>query len=353
MAGRGGLPSPPAYTEPENDVQKNAVRPVFQPDPFEPAALLANAHAQTISGRFLRRAPLPAFRRERIDTSDGDFLDLDFVTGVPDSAPLVVLFHGLEGSARRGYAVNTYRMLAERGIAALGVNFRSCSGEMNRTARFYHSGETGDIGFVLSLLRARFPDRRIGVIGFSLGGNALLKYLGEQGEAARRCVDAAVAVSVPYDLGAGARLLDTSAMGRFYTGIFVKSLIRKIELKAHLLPDGLDLERVRKARSFYDFDDAITAPLHGFNGADDYYARSSSYQFIGAIRIPTLLLQAEDDPFIPRDAIPRKAAADNPCITAVITERGGHVGFISGTIRRPVFWAEHQAARFFESQLTQ
>lgn len=334
-------------------MHKNAVQRGFQIEPFTPATLLGNAHAQTIGGRLLRRAPLPAFQRERVETPDGDFLDLDLVTGVPESAPLVVLFHGLEGSARRGYAVNTYRMLVARGIAAIGVNFRSCSGEMNRTARFYHSGETGDIGFVLRLLRSRFPERLLGVIGFSLGGNAMLKYLGEQGEAAKNDIAAAVAVSVPYDLGAGARLLDDSRMGRFYTGLFVKSLIKKIELKAKLLPDGLDLERVRKARTFYEFDDAITAPLHGFNGADDYYNRSSSYPFIGAIRVPTLLVHAEDDPFVPRDAIPRAAATSNPDITTAFTEAGGHVGFIAGSLRRPVFWAEQQAARFFSSILAQ
>jgi uncharacterized protein len=266
-----------------------------------------------------------------------------------DDASVVVLFHGLEGSARRGYAINTYRELHQRGIASVGVNFRSCSGESNRTARFYHSGETEDIAFVLAHLRREHPGRRVGAVGFSLGGNALLKYLGETGE--QSLVDAAVAVSVPYDLGAGARLLETSRMGRFYTSLFIKSLVLKAEAKAALLTDHCDLERVRSARTFYEFDDAATAPLHGFASADDYYARSSSAQFVERIRRPTLLLHSEDDPFVPATAIPLKARERNPLLTFVLTKKGGHVGFIGGSPWRPEFWAERQAARFLAEHL--
>ena len=328
---------------------QNQVSARFQEEPFEPAWWLPSPHGQTIGGRLFRRPAPPEFERIRLDTPDGDFLDLDLPPAPSANAPVVVLFHGLEGSARRGYAINTYNELFARGIGAVGVNFRSCSGELNRTARFYHSGETSDIRFVLEQLALHYPGRRMGAIGFSLGGNALLKYLGEDGDAAR--VACAVAVSVPYDLSAGARVLEKSAAGRFYSSVFIKSLLLKAEAKVTLLADKCDLEKVRRARTFYEFDDAATAPLHGFAGADDYYARSSSAQFVSAIRRPVLLLHALDDPFLPAAAIPRAVIASNPCVQAVITQKGGHVGFIGGSPWAPTFWAEKQATRFLEMML--
>jgi uncharacterized protein len=318
-------------------------------EPFHAAGWLPSPHGQTIAGRLLRRAAPPPFQRIRLDTPDGDFLDLDIPPAPTTGAPLVVLFHGLEGSARRGYAVNTYRELYDRGMGAIGVNFRSCSGELNRTARFYHSGETGDIRFVLEYVKTKHPNRRLGAIGFSLGGNALLKYLGEDGD--RALADCAVAISVPYDLGAGATLLESNVMGRFYSRLFIKSLVLKAEGKLSLLAGRCDLERVRRARTFWEFDDAATAPLHGFASAEDYYRRSSSAQFVERIRRPTLLLHAEDDPFVPLSAVPRQAIANNPNVQAVITAKGGHVGFVGGTPWKPTFWCERQAARFLTALL--
>lgn len=316
---------------------------------FRAALWLPGPHAQTIAGRLLRRPAAPPFVRERIDTPDGDFIDLDFPApppGTDERSPLVLLLHGLEGSARRGYAINVYRALASHGMRAVGLNFRSCSGEINRTARFYHSGDTDDIRHVVDTLRARYPAAPLGIIGFSLGGNALLKYLGEEGAAARERVRCAVAVSVPYDLAAGADALDTTPMGRFYTGVFLKSLVAKADAKAALLVDKCDIERVRAARSFRAFDDAATAPLHGFAGAEDYYTRSSSRSYLSRVRVPTLLLHSADDPFLPAHAFPHDEVAANPCLNAVLTRRGGHVGFISGPPWRPRFWAEETAARW-------
>ncbi len=316
---------------------------------YKPAWWLSGAHAQTIGGRLFRKLHRMEFRRERIDLPDGDFVDVDFAPPANRDAPLVLLLHGLEGSAKRGYALNTYRELASRGLSAVGLNFRSCSGEPNRAARFYHSGDTDDIRFVLNLLAERMPRTKLGAIGFSLGGNALLKYLGEEGE--RAVVSAVVAVSVPFDLGAGARLLDETRMGRFYTRTFLKTLQGKAMQKKELLADRCDLDRVMRARSFWEFDDAATAAIHGFAGAEDYYTRSSSAQFVSAIRVPTLVLQSADDPFLPSESIPRAAFAANPEITSVVTEKGGHVGFIGGTPLRPTFWAEEQAARYLALQL--
>jgi uncharacterized protein len=325
----------------------------FQVRPFRPAAWLPGPHAQTIAGRLLRRPLAPRFERERIDLPDGDFVDLDHF--VPESlavgAPVVLLMHGLEGSARRGYAINTYRELARRGVRALGLNFRSCSGEPNRNARFYHSGDTSDIEHVLRLLAERYPDVERGAIGFSLGGNAMLKLLGELGADATALVSAAVAVSVPYDLGAGADGLDRSRIGRFYTARFVASLVAKAQAKAAQLDGICDIDRIRAARSFRDFDDAATAPIHGFADATDYYTRSSSLHYLPAIRVPTLLLHAADDPFLPTSHFPHEQVGANRHLTSVITEEGGHVGFIEGTPWSPRFWAEEQAAEYLARML--
>jgi predicted alpha/beta-fold hydrolase len=325
----------------------------FQPEPFRAAWWLPGAHAQTIAGRMLRPLDLLPLQRERIDTPDGDFVDLDFAPE-PDSAarnrPLALVLHGLEGSARRGYAYLTYRELARVGIRGVGLNFRSCSGEPNRLPRFYHSGDTDDIRHVVAQLRQRFPDRPIGAIGFSLGGNALLKYLGEDGDFAG--VRAAVGVSVPYDLDAGERHLQQDPVSRVYVRHFLKSLQAKAVGKEAALRDRCDYDAIHRARSFRDFDDAATAPLHGFTSAADYYARASSRAFLARIRIPTLLVHALDDPFLPPAALPHSALAENPRLRAAFTEHGGHVGFIGGSPRRPDFWAERQAAGFLADELT-
>ncbi|MBR9988570.1 MAG: alpha/beta fold hydrolase [Gemmatimonadetes bacterium] len=320
---------------------------------FRPARLLTNAHAQTIGGRLLRKPAAPRFERERIELPDGDFVDLDHVmTGQrAGDSPIVLLMHGLEGSARRGYAINTYHELAARGVRAVGLNFRSCSGEMNRHPRFYHSGDTADIEHVLRLLAERYPDVPRGAIGFSLGGNALLKLLGELGDEVNALVSAAVAISVPYDLGAGADSLDGTRIGRFYTSRFVASLVGKAEAKATLLAGMCDIERIRASRSFREFDDAATAPIHGFAGATDYYTRSSSIHYLHGIRVPTLLLHAEDDPFLPGSHFPHDQVRQNPHLTAILTRGGGHVGFIEGTPWKPRFWAEEHAAGFLARAL--
>jgi predicted alpha/beta-fold hydrolase len=316
----------------------------FAAEEFSAPWWLRSPHAQTVGARLLRRRKPQGIHRERVLTPDDDFLDLDFFGDFTDPHAIVLLQHGLEGSALRGYALNVYHELSRYGIPTVGLNFRSCSGELNRAKRLYHSGETEDTRFVVQLLHERFPRAAIGAIGFSLGGNALLKYLGEEGNAVR--LQCAVAVSVPYDLGAGADYLDRSIMGRFYTRLFVKALIEKSKRKAELIAESCDFARGLRAESFREFDDAITAPLHGFAHADDYYERSSSAQFLPRISIPTLLLHSEDDPFLPQSAIPYSQIKANPQLRAIITDSGGHVGFIHGSPVKPQFWAEATAARF-------
>jgi predicted alpha/beta-fold hydrolase len=297
------------------------------------------------------------FRRERITTPDDDFLDLDWVVridarAIRDSCPLVVVLHGLEGSAQSDYALQLYRALAAEGIGAVGLNFRCCSGEPNRAARMYHSGETGDLAHVLSHVRTRYPKRALGAVGFSLGGNVLLKFLGEHGagNSSRVPLEAAVSISVPFDLAAGATQLGRG-VGRIYQWFFMRKLRRKIELKAARIRDRIDVQRATAATTFWEFDELATAPMHGFESAADYYGRSSSAQYLPAIRVATLVIHALDDPFLPRHAVPVDAGERNPWLDTVFTERGGHVGFVGGHPWAPVFWAERTAARYLAEKL--
>jgi predicted alpha/beta-fold hydrolase len=277
-------------------------------------------------------------------------VDLDFADRDP-ARPLVLVLHGLEGSARSAYALQLYRALREHGIQAVGLNFRSCGGELNRTPRLYHSGETGDLAFVLQLLAQRFPERPLAAAGFSLGANVLLKYLGEVGaRAPSGGLRAACAISIPFDLAAGARQLERG-FARLYRRYLVAKLKRKTQAKASLLNGRVRLEKVARARTFPEFDDAVTAPIHGFADAWDYYRVSSCAPYLAAIRVPTLLIHAADDPFLPACAIPHQALRANPLLQALITERGGHVGFVTGPPWAPRFWAEEQAASFLAAQL--
>ncbi len=326
--------------------------------PFEPARGLSNPHVQTIAGKLLRPALDVPLRRERLETPDGDFVDLDYAgeAGLADeAAPIVVVLHGLEGTSTRRYMGTTYRALLARGLRPVGMNFRGCSGEPNRTARAYHSGETGDLRFVLETLRSRSAVP-LGVIGYSLGGNVALKFLGEEGEAgaagAAELVSAGAAVSIPFDLEAGARALEGSVMGRLvYTRYFMRKLRPKMLAKGELAAGECDLDAVRRSRTIREFDDAATAPIFGFESAGAYYASESSHQYIPEIRVPTLVVHSRDDPFLPPAAIPEAALARNPAITAVITERGGHQGYIAGSVRRPHFWVEGVVADFLKDRL--
>jgi uncharacterized protein len=324
---------------------------------------LPGAHLQTIWPLLLRDSPswllrsgiaLPAYRRERLETPDGDFLDLDWLgaakgdapegtRGVgaacagcpPMAAPLVVLFHGLEGSSRSHYARALMHAVAECSWHGVVVHFRGCSGEANRLPRAYHSGDSAEVAWVLKALSQRYPV--LYAVGVSLGGNALLKYLGEQGPSA--IPDAAAAVSVPYDLAAANANL-SHGIGRLYSRHFLRSLIPGTLAKALLFPTqpGLNLpDVIRSARTLRDFDEAVTAPLHGFAGADDYYARSSCAQYLGGITIPTLLLHAANDPFLPASAIPH-ASQLPACVQMEVSARGGHVGFVSGGLPGQLDW---------------
>lgn len=298
-----------------------------------------------------------AFVREVLETPDGDDLVLDHIEG-PAGAPRVVVLHGLEGSSYSVYVQGFLAAAARLGWRGTAVNFRSCARDPrrlsrmlpNRRPRLYHSGETSDFDYVVSSLAFREPETPLLAIGASLGGNVLLKWLGEN--PGQRAVVAAAAVSTPYDLSAGSRHLETS-FGRLYVRGFLKTLRPKaLEVIGRFREAAarMDRGRILSCRTFRDFDDAATGPLHGFSGAEDYYSRSSSLNFLSRIQTPTLCLSATDDPFLPASVIPRARSAASPAVTFVATERGGHIGFVSGAGAR--YWAEQQVVEWFKRFVT-
>jgi predicted alpha/beta-fold hydrolase len=288
---------------------------------------------------------------ERWELPDGDFVDVDVLEGPTRDAPVVVVCHGLEGSSKAGYVRGLMRDLAARGIGAVALNFRGCSGEPNRLARFYHSGDTGDLAFVVDKLRAARPGRALGLAGFSLGGNVVAKYLGERGDAVPPEVRAGAVVSVPFDLALCARNLDgPDFMARVYRDRFLRRLRAKVASKARKHA-SLPVDKARSARTFAEWDNDVTAPLHGFASAEDYWTRSSAGPFLPAVKRPLLIVAAEDDPFVPPEALPRAAAAQNSLLQLEISREGGHVAFVHGPPWSTRRHAERRAAEFLVEKL--
>ncbi len=323
--------------------------PRFTPtEPFKPMPGLAGAHAQTVLGWLIRRPKKATLVRERWTTPDGDFLDADLLEA-PAEAPHVLVLHGLEGSSGAGYVREVLRGAAERGWGALALNFRSCSGAPNRLLKSYNSGDITDAVFAIERLRARGVTGPLLGVGFSLGGSVLLNLLSRTGE---RCpLSAGAAISVPFDLDACARMLDSGAgLTRIYRERFLRTLKEKSLEKARQHPGVLDPQTIRNAQGIRDFDAAVTARVFGFGSAEDYYAQCSAAPRLPAIRRPTLLVTAEDDPMAPARSLPANAEA-NPHLSVVRTAQGGHVGFVGGFLARPRFWAEEQALAFLEHAL--
>jgi len=309
-----------------------------------------NPHLQTMWGKLFRRLAPPPTRTERWDTPDGDFLDLVRLDGAHPDAPRLLLLHGLEGGLQSHYVVGMFGEARRRGWAMDLLLHRSCGPELNRTRRFYHSGETTDLAFVVDRLAAAAPGVPLAVCGVSLGGNVLLKYLGERGDAAMPC--AAAAVSVPYDLARGARHI-SRGFARVYEANFLRSLRAKVLAKRARYPDLAGPEVLQRARTIWDFDDVVTAPVHGFRDAADYYARSSALGYLDGVRVPTLLLSAVDDPFLPAEVLDevRAAAARNPALHVEFTPHGGHGGFVGGPAPwRAEFYAERRVFEFAAAQ---
>jgi predicted alpha/beta-fold hydrolase len=311
---------------------------------------------QTIYPRFFARLPQVAYRRERWDTPDGDFVDLDWLidtdkstTAVPiaaDPRPLAVLFHGLEGNSRSHYATALMAALRDAGWRGVVVHFRGCSGELNRLRRAYHSGDSAEIDWILRRLRHSHCSR-LYAVGVSLGGNALLKWLGEQRSAAAEVVVAAAAVSAPVDLQAAGNALD-AGFNLVYTHSFLTTMKRKTLAKLGRFPDLCDRARVVGSRTLREFDDVVTAPLHGYRDTDDYWNRASSKPFLGHIAAPTLMINARNDPFLPVQALPQ-ASEVSSFVTLEFPAEGGHVGFVGGSFPGNCEWLPLRILDFFRA----
>jgi predicted alpha/beta-fold hydrolase len=305
---------------------------------------LPGGHAQTVySAVVAKPRKRPRLERERWSTPDGDFVDVDWLRG-PREAPLLVMFHGLEGSAESHYARAMMLALRDAGWRGAIPHFRSCSGEPNRLPRAYHSGDSAEVGWMLGRFAAHAHGAPLYAVGISLGGNALLKWLGESAEAARERVAAAVAVSAPLDLAAGADAIERG-FSMVYTRMFLASLKRKVAEKARVHRGVVDAAGVERVRTMREFDDRYTAPLHGFRDAEEYYARSSAKGFLHAIRVPTLVLNARNDPFLPGRHLPASAEA-SPFVTLETPAHGGHVGFVSGPFPGHLRWLPRRIIGF-------
>lgn len=301
---------------------------------FKPAWWLKNPHLQTIWPTLFRARPKLSLLKERVELEDGDFIDLSW--SGPIGAPVVLILHGLEGSLASPYAFGLINTLTSAGFRACFMHFRSCSGEPNRLPRGYHSGETDDLQLIVEHIKHLINTRFHAVIGYSLGGNVLLKWLGEKDRSAD--VHCAIAVSVPFELAhAGQRL--EKGISRLYQKHLVSRLIKKYKHKQKQYPSLAQI-KLDKIKTFYEFDDQVTAPLHGFNGADDYYQKCSSVHFLKSIKQPTLIIHAKDDPFMWENTSPSESTLSTTT-TLELSNNGGHAGFISGSIPfYPIYWHE-------------
>jgi len=315
---------------------------------YSPAWWIPGGHLQTLWGKLARRQKPAPTALERWDTPDGDFLEVHRL-GAADSSPRVMLLHGLEGTVRSHYAQGLLNEAARRGWGADLLIFRSCGSEPNRAKRFYHSGETSDASFALERILKEFPTSPLAIAGVSLGGNVLLKMLGEKGSNLPAQLCAAAAISVPFDLERSSRRINRG-FSRFYQRFFLSSLRRKAQEKGRRFPDLAPAERISALKTLADFDNLITGPLHGFRDAQDYYRRSSSLPSLKDIRLKTLLLSAVDDPMLPPEVLDEvlDVARQNPALHVEFVERGGHAGFVAGLWPwRPFYYAEYRVGEFF------
>lgn len=317
---------------------------------FQPAPYLRNPHLQTVFASSVRRPPPLETRRERVDLPDSDFLDLEWLPNGPNTGqkPIVIVLHGLTGSLESKYARGLLGRIQAMGWRGLLMLFRGASEEPNRLPRGYHSGETGDFNFVVNMLARRFPDADLAAVGYSLGGNVLLKWLGEQGS--NSPLAAAAAVSVPFELAPCAHAIN-QGLSRAYQAHLLGGMRSMAAQKFARIEPPFPLPDLASLKDFYAFDDAITAPLNGFSSVDEYYEQSSSRQFLGSIATPTLIIHAEDDPFMTPAIIPT-AQELSPVTRLELSAHGGHVGFVSADrFGRPEYWLESRIPDFLRSQV--
>ena len=325
-----------------------ATMPASAAEPYVAPAWLPGGHLQTIYTSLFIRVPPVAYRRERLELDDGDFLDFDWADGTPGQ-PVVVLFHGLEGSSASHYAYDLMHTVQQKGWVGVVAHFRGCSGEDNRLPRAYFAGDSAEIERILRHVKSRHPDAPLYAVGVSLGGNALLRWLGESGTAARALVERAAAVSAPLDLTAAGNALDSGFNRSVYTARFLVTLKAKALSKAGQFPGLLDADAIAAATRFREFDTLVTARLHGFRDADDYWLRASAKPVLPFISVPTLIINAKNDPFLPSWALPTPAEV-SPEVTLEQPETGGHVAFPSGPFPGNIDWLPQRLMQHFDTQ---
>ena len=309
---------------------------------------LPNRHVQTIVPSLFARRPAVSFRRERWDTPDGDFIDLDWVAHErppADTAPLFVLFHGLEGSSSSHYAVALMAAAREYGWHGVVPHFRSCSGPLNRLPRFYHLADSNEVDWILRRLGAAHRGPVVAA-GVSLGGNVLLRWLGERQDDAAQVVAAAAAISTPIDVHAGGRAL-SQGFGLVYTRSFLKTLKQKASEKLEQYPGLFDRDAMLASRTMYEFDNVVTAPLHGFRNTDDYWSSATTRPLLPHIQVPTLVLNARNDPFLPAAALPSRHEV-SAAVELYQPEHGGHAGFMTGPFPGRIDWLSRRVFGYLE-----
>ncbi len=313
---------------------------------FRPAFGLASPHLQTVLPLLLKNRSNKNYFQQTLELDDGDFLDCSWTNEPVNEKPIVVVFHGLEGSVDSHYASGIMQALHEQGWQAVLMHFRGCSGRPNRLPRSYHSGETGDARFMIDALKRKYPDTPLAAVGYSLGGNMLLKLQAEYASASP--LKAVVSVCAPVQLDLCAQRLN-QGFSRFYQRYLVGLLKQKMLDKAvrfdfeQLI--GLNKTGIRQLKTFWQFDDLATAPLHGFAGVDDYYARSSARQYLKEIKKPALMIHALDDPFMLPDIVPDESDLSES-VELELSQYGGHVGFVAGSVRKPVFWLQKRIPEY-------
>ena len=328
---------------------KQAVMAQLAHHPFREAWWLPGSHLQTVWAPLFRKPPaVPPSQARRVSTPDGDFFVIHVQQGKPEN-PTVLLLHGLEGSRQSKYIIGLQSTFAALQWSVVVMEFRSCSGQINHARRMYHMGETSDFDHLVNTLITKNPNIELYAAGFSLGGKVLAKWMGEQGDAAPSHIKAAAVISAPYDCVVSGPFLDRPG-ARVYRRKFLRTLIPKAIEKERQFPGIINVERVRNCTTFVEFDTHVTAALHGFKNATDYWARTSCGQFLPRICRPTMLLSAVDDPFNPGITLPRAHADKSPWLHPQFTNKGGHVGFIGGPNPwKDRFWAEDQVVRFFQA----
>ena len=315
---------------------------------FKPAWWLPNSHLQTIWPALCRSEikNLP-IERERIELPDGDFIDLDWL-GKNQTGPIVVILHGFEGNIGSHYAKGMLSCIGKQGWRGVFMHFRGCSGEPNRLPRGYHSGDTRDLAYIVNLLCIREPNTPLAAVGYSLGGNVLLKWLGET--KGKNPLKAATAISVPFELQKAAQRLQRG-FSRFYQWYLIKCARERLLIKFDQGPSSIDKAQFSDVQNMQEFDGAYTVPMHGFSSIDEYYLSASSRHYLLTIQVPTLVVHAKDDPFMTEDIIPAEDEVSKHVILEV-SESGGHVGFVSGKYPwRAEYWLEERVPEFLRDFL--